>query len=302
MSKNFSSDEHRILNLFKVNNSFILNNNKYTILNSGKPTCASGEPKTDIYVLAESKGNKIEIKISYKKDNADFLENKISAERAEQIFGDNWSDIIINSTSKLKKEFSSRPLIYLEKANHTEAGSITLGWKFELLNVKSGLLSEKLPLTKKQVINVYAGTNLSKDKKDANVNGQNIKNSGIANFMLVEDKPIKTLQNAIDKIVTIEDYVKENPNIYFACKALNYRTFKLKYDGDRPLAVSIHWFVNNDSKLDYKFIFTSPLKFGGNITAFKLANAMSQLGITNTTELNINNLSSRIIIIGKLPQ
>ena len=67
MSKNFSSDEHRILNLFKVNNSFILNNNKYTILNSGKPTCASGEPKTDIYVLAESKKWSAKRKITFDK-------------------------------------------------------------------------------------------------------------------------------------------------------------------------------------------------------------------------------------------
>ena len=74
MSKEFSNDEHRILNLFKINNSFSFNNNKYTILNSGKPVCANGEPKTDIYVLAESGIDKIEIKISFKKKNADFLE------------------------------------------------------------------------------------------------------------------------------------------------------------------------------------------------------------------------------------
>ena len=302
MSKEFGIDEHRILNLFKINSSFSFNNNKYTILNSGKPVCANGEPKTDIYVLAESYKDRIEIKISYKKKNADFLENKMSAERAEQLFGSNWSNIIKQSTTQLKKEFMSRPLVYLDSANHTEAGSITLGWKFELLNVKSGQLSDKMQLTQTQVIDVYAGTNLSIDKKNASVNGQIIKNCGVANYILFENVPIKTLQNAIDNLITIKDYVRENPDIFFACKALNYRTFKLKYDGDRPLSVSINWYINDNNKLDYKVLFNSPLKFGGNTTAFKLANALSQLGITNTTELNSKNLSEKVPIFGSLPQ
>ena len=38
----------------------------------------------------------------------------MSAERAEQLFGANWSDIIKRSTTQLKKEFLSRPLVYLE--------------------------------------------------------------------------------------------------------------------------------------------------------------------------------------------
>ena len=42
--------------------------NTYEILFSGKPTCKSGEPKTDIYILAESYEDDVEIKISYKKE------------------------------------------------------------------------------------------------------------------------------------------------------------------------------------------------------------------------------------------
>lgn len=198
MPKEFGIDEHRILTLFKINQTFVFKNKKYTIINSGKPVCSSGEPKTDIYVLAKSDNNDIEIKISFKKSNADFLENKISSERAEQLFGTNWSDIIKQSTLQLKNEFLSRPVVYIEGSNHTEAGSITLGWKFELLNVKSGQLSNKMLLTKSQVIDVYAGTNLSGDKKDASVNGKTIKNCGIANYMLFENTSISTLQDAID--------------------------------------------------------------------------------------------------------
>ena len=61
MSKDFGVDEHRILSLFKDNCNFTFNNNKYTILNSGRPVCANGEPKTDIYVLAKSNKDTIEI-------------------------------------------------------------------------------------------------------------------------------------------------------------------------------------------------------------------------------------------------
>lgn len=301
MPKEFGIDERRILDLFKINQTFIFKNKKYTIINSGKPVCSSGEPKTDIYVLAKSDNDDIEIKISFKKSNADFLENKISSERAEQLFGTNWSDIIKQSTLQLKNEFLSRPVVYIEGSNHTEAGSITLGWKFELLNVKSGQLSNKMLLTKSQVIDVYAGTNLSGDKKDASVNGKTIKNCGIANYMLFENTSISTLQDAIDQLVTIKEYVEEHPDIYFACKALNYRTYKLKYDGDRPLSVSINWFINSDNKLDCKLMFNSPLKFGGNISATKLAKSLSQLGITNTSELNKSNLSSNVLINGSLP-
>ena len=302
MAKEFGIDEHRILSLFKINATFTFNNKEYTILNSGKPVCANGEPKTDIYVLAESNNEKTEIKISYKKKNADFLENKISAERAKQLFGPNWSNIINQSTTQLKNEFLSRPLIYHESASHTEAGSITLGWKFELLNIKSGQLSDIMQLTNAQVLDVYAGTNLDVDKKNASVNNQIIKNSGIANYILFENSPIETLQDAIDNLISIKDYVKENPNIYFACKALNYRTFNLKYDGNRPLSVSVNWFINNDNKLDCKILFNSPLEYGGDVTASKLAFALSQLGITNTSELNSRNLSKRIPIVGALPQ
>ncbi len=46
----------------------------YTVMLSGKPTCHKGEPKTDIlYYWAESCEDEVEIKISYKKENADFI-------------------------------------------------------------------------------------------------------------------------------------------------------------------------------------------------------------------------------------
>ena len=292
MPVNFGIEEHRILDLFKQNKTFLFEGQKYTIIFSGKPTCGKGEPKTDIYVRADSDTYKREFKISFKKANADFLENKINSERAAQLFGVNWADIIRNSTEQLKDSFLDKKLIYKTSFGRTEEGAITLGWKFELLNVESGQLSDKMKLTKKQVIDVYAGTNLDENKRNAYVNGEIIRNSGVANYILFENAPIKTLQDAIDNLITIDEYVKGNPSIYFACKALNYRTYAKKYDGDRPLSVYVNWFINKNNKLDNKICFDTPLMQGGNIVADKLLNALKSLNIKTTKDINNKNVEN----------
>lgn len=89
----FGDAERRILGFMAAGAGFKFNGEHYIVVLSDKPTCYKGEPKTDIYILAKSKVNEIEIKISYKKENADFIENKMSAERAEQLLeliGSKW--------------------------------------------------------------------------------------------------------------------------------------------------------------------------------------------------------------------
>ena len=70
----FGDAERNIQRLLAIGQSFVLSGVDYIIRKSGKPTCSKGEPKTDIYVLAESKDRAllVEIKISFKKENADF--------------------------------------------------------------------------------------------------------------------------------------------------------------------------------------------------------------------------------------
>lgn len=290
MAKTFGNAERHILNLFSKGSTFTYDGLDYIVIFSGKPTCKKGEPKTDIYIAAKDIHHNIkEFKISFKKENADFLENKINAERAKQLFGDDWMNIICSATSVLRNEFLSRMLIYKEKLGKTDKGAITLGWKFELLNVESGQLSGNMYLTRKQVIDVYAGTNLTDDKKDASVNGKTVPCSGIANYILFENIPVTTIQEAVDALITIENYVDENPNVYFACKALNYRTFCQKYDGNRPLAVYVDWFVTN-GKLDYEINFDTPLKRGGDFAYEHLNNALSLLHAQTTDDLNTSNV------------
>lgn len=287
MPRTFSKDENSIRKLFPIGTVFSYDNTAYEVIEVGKPFSEKGEPKTDIYICAVSKNyKKREFKISFKKSNADFLENKISAERAQQLFGDNWSEIIKQSIDKLKPSFQSKKLIYKEKEGHTEKGSITLGWKFELVNKISGALSDEILLVEDQVIDVYAGTNLENEKKNAKVNEKMINDSGIANFILIGETDFKNAQEVIDKLISVKDYVKQHPKVYFACKALNYRTLKNKWDGDRPLAVYVEWGISN-KKLSHNLVFDKPLEKKGNEVAKKLKTVLETLNITTIDNIDM---------------
>ena len=300
MAKSFSAEEHFICMLFKVGSSFIYDRKAYTVVERDKPTCGAGEPKTDVFVLAQDDQRRArEFKISFKKSNANFLENKINPQRAEQLLGPNWADIISRAIYNMRNAFLSRPLIYKEGHGKTGAGSITLGWKFELLNVDSGQLSGRIPLTRDQIIDVYAGTNLSRDKRNAYVNGRCIPNSGVANFVIFEDHPIRTLQDAANALIPIEAFVDRHPNVYFACKALNYRTFEGKYDGNRPLAVYVNWTVT-DGKLDAELCFNRPLTTGGDYAYVQLQRALRTLGVQTTDDLNAGNVADTRMVNGRI--
>ena len=290
----FGDAERKILSFMVEGTEFEFEDRKYVVELSGKPTCHKGEPKTDIYVLAKSSLDEKEIKISYKKENADFIENKMSADRAEQLFGENWVNIIEQSTMAISDRFEERMLIYKNKFKRTEKGAITLGWKFELLNKNSGDLSGKMLLTEEQVIDVYAGSNLADDKRNAMVSGQVIENSGIANYILM-DENVNSAQDVIDKMVPIKEYVKMHPDIYFACKALNYRTFAGKWDGDRPLSVQVYWNAE-DNKLIPELVYDQPLTVKGNEVANRLLHYMKKLNIKTTDDIDDDNAGTDRII------
>lgn len=283
----FGDAERRILSYFEIGKQIIYKNSEYTIVEAGKPTCAHGEPKTDIYVLLKNDSGTEEIKISYKKENADFLENKTNAERAEQLFGQEWRKVIENSTYMLREQFENRTRIYKEAFRRTEKGAITLGWKFELLNKPGGDLSGKMNLTLKQIYDVYAGTNLSEDKKDASVNGKKVCNSGVADYILMTDH-VSSAQEVIEKMIPICEYIEIHPDIYFACKALNYRTYVGKYDGNRPLAVQVQWNIR-ENKLVSQIIYDHPLEMNGREMAERLAACLEQLQIKTTDDLEEHN-------------
>lgn len=287
----FVKSEDLVRDYLKEGTTFLFEGHTYTILMSGKPKKNSGqggEPKTDIYVLTKDEnGKEREFKISYKKENADFLENKMSAERAEQIFGANWEKRIMAYTMSVKKHFEDRKVIYKESGNHTEKGAMTLGWKFEFVDKTGGELSGDAKLSVDEKIEVYSGRKLADRLKDAKVNGKVIKNSGVADYV-IKKEGMKSAQEIIDNILLVEDYIVKHPDVYFVCKALNYRTIKQKYDGDRPLSVQVGWMIN-DGLLSAEIEFDQPLKKNGKAQKDRLLACLKTLSVKNTDDINSGN-------------
>lgn len=196
----FSDTERRLIDLLEVGVKFKFDGVEYTVSQpSCKPTVVKGECKTDVYVQTSSANGDRVFKISVKQQNADFLENKISHERAVEIFGSHADEIIMQATESIKDNFLKTPIIYFVRKGRTDAKSITLGWKFEFVNKTGGNLSASMQLTTRQIVDVYSGTSLPDDKKNAIVNGEEVTDSGIADFILVVDQ---------DKNMTIEDLKK----------------------------------------------------------------------------------------------
>lgn len=293
MVKTFSKNELQIAKTLFKGTIFNFNGEQLTVQKVAKPQVPSGECKTDIYIEALNRhGETREFKISYKQENAEFIENKMKASRAESILGSNWKSIIESGTKKLKSKFESRAII-IKKGQRD--GSITLGWKYELLDLKSGELSSKLDLSEDQIRDIYSGENLPEEKRNAEVDGIKIKNSGVANYMLRTDV-LNNPQHIINNLQTIEDYVKMHPDVYFACKALNYRTFKKKFDGDRPLAVQIDW-ENRDGILVPKYNYSDPLTRKGKEICQNLLTTLDSLGITDTNGINSTNFLNQELVL-----
>lgn len=293
--KNFGKIEQDLIELFTYSDNFILDNNKYHIIKAGKPRPSLGECKTDVYVLAvQAKKNiKKEFKISIKKSNADFLENKISNERAIELFGSDSDKILSDSISLIKNSFINDYYINFEKYKKTEKNCLKIGWKFELLNKKSGEKSGELQLTDTQKLEVFSGSNLSDEKKHSKINNKVIKNSGVASHILIVDKIDKTTQFYFDKLESIESYALKS-KIFFACKAINYRSSKDKWDGNRPLAVYVNWKLKNNI-LDCDLIMNNPLKVKANQVGENIRKILCDLRISyNNFNILKKQLSEKI--------
>ena len=109
------------------------------------------------------------------------------------------------------------------------------------------------------------------------------------------DEDVHSAQDVIDKMVPIKEYVKMHPDIYFACKALNYRTFAGKWDGDRPLSVQVYWNAE-DNKLIPELVYDQPLTVKGNEVANRLLHYMKKLNIKTTDDIDDDNAGTDRII------
>lgn len=276
---NFGDTERYVKNLFVKGKKFTYQGVTYTVLESGKPMPLKGECKTDVYVrVLDETNNEKEFKISIKKKNADFLENKIRLERAIEILGDEAQEIIEKSLRAIKQVFEDSPLVYFQAHGNTRALSITMGWRFEFINKLGGKKAGLIQLTDRQKMNVYAGTELSQDKKDCKVNGSLVRDSGVANYIMVVEDVGNSLEHYLDNMQSIEDYIKDK-EIYFACKALNYRCGEGKWEANRALAVYVDWTLKNN-KLYSKLVFDKPLSIEGGVIGNHVKEILSSLKIT----------------------
>lgn len=268
--KKYGKLEEYIINTLKKERTFCYEGAKWNVVLVDKPRPQeNGECKTDVYVLAETNGLKKEFKISVKMSSShEFQENKIKKERAESIFGSDYKNIIRKTAKKIEKEFDNQFLLFQKEKHPTKINSITMGWKLELAT-KPRKLSAKLELSDKEIKEyIYKGKNLAKDKKDSLVNGNVIKDSGVAEYILYMENDEKlTSDEIIQKLIPIDE-MKIEP-MYLIFTANNFRTDKetkkessKSTDGKRSLAVKIKW-KNSNGKLDYHLDFENPLSETG---------------------------------------
>ena len=274
--------ERIIADKFSVGKSFVYKNDFNKILLSGKPAYSSGEGKTDLYLKTQVKdGVTNEFKISIKKDNYEFLENKIKKDRAIEILGSSALSIISAASKSLDDEIKKIKLVQIKKDGTYE---ILLGWKLELFFNTTRKLKASLNLSKKQKKEVLCGTHLPSIKKNATVCGQLIPDSGEANFILEIPSNLSLLKalNINDlsaKFQTPDELINSAAfDINAGFTALNYRSNKDKWDGPRPLAIWVNWQIVNN-KLSPYIEYDTPLELDGNDVGYCLKKSLKSFKI-----------------------
>ncbi|MCM3692203.1 hypothetical protein [Neobacillus niacini] len=287
VQRKYGALERKVIDIFLSEGEFNFQGKRYKVVKIDKPQKqgGSGEPKTDVYIKGEEIGGNdtIELKLSVKKRDFEFIENKITAVRMKDILGDDWEEIIQNASEKIANSFSNFYLIYPEAKYPTLKNSITLGWKAEITN-KERTLSAKMDLTEQEIKDLlYKGINLPPDKRDAIVNGGIIPDSGIAEYIIeTELDDIHTTQDVLSQMELIDD--AHLGDAYLVFTANNYRTDTAKCDGARSLAVRVNWEVQN-GKITPHFMYHDPLAFTGKEAVPSLLKALEELGKFHPEEM-----------------
>ena len=93
-----------------------------------------------------------------------------------------------------------------------------------------------------------------------------------------------TAQDVFNNITTISQYCSSGQHVFGAFKALNYRTFAEKDDGNRPLGVYISW-SNQDGLLTPDIEWENPLSTKGEEMRNKLLATLKSLDAKTTDDL-----------------
>jgi hypothetical protein len=226
--------EKKLIDLFKKGEKVTYNGEEMQVLFASKPITITGggEGKTDAYILLQKADGIEEIKISLKQTNADFIENKLSSNRASKVFGENWGQILNEPIAELSQNLSTVD-------PETKEGYLTLGYRLDITNKPTGNRSVKLPITHSQVVDLYSGKTLPDNLRNSYVHDHVRENSGVATHMLVAND-FSSAQEILNNIQPVESYAKNNPDLYLVAKAVNLRQGN-KFDSARPLGLFYEW-------------------------------------------------------------
>lgn len=297
MRKAYRDLEDHIVDLFNNTDNVVHWNNKtYNRIVACKPypQKGGGECKTDVYVLLNNidEGTVAEIKISVKKDDAEFLANKLTAPVAEDLLGSGWEKILIESIDLIKEKFTSKKndLAFLKPSSGKIEANFTLGWKLEVTN-KKRTLSSPLKLTNKDIVRIiFKGENQPLEKKDAVIFTNTIqKNSGIAEYLINgnTDK-YSNAQDIINDLINLDTY--NAGDIYLVFTANNFRYKANKADGARTLAIAVKWSIKND-RLSPEIIFDKPLIYQGERDMMPfIKQCLIQLNVHEFSDIDIEKI------------
>lgn len=295
---NYSGLEQHVINAFNNCENLVWKGKTYSEIRAFKPTTSSGECRTDTYVSLMDSGREVEaIKISIKKNDAEFMANKLTAQDAESLLGLDWSAILKNSINSIRNEFLNKEVFYLKSKGGKTDIYFTLGWKLEIAN-KPRRLSAPLALSKKEIADkIFRGTGQPDYRKNAFINGHLVLNSGIADYLL--EGSTNSFRDAQSILNSLQDLSNYTPgDIYLIFTANNYRIKANKADGPRTLAVCLAWEVEG-SKIKPRFIFDEPLVYKGETNMMPILK-QSLAAVNAPINLPMNNLADMNVMLEQI--
>ena len=274
---------------------FTFENEHYQVIQNSKP---SPEKKTDFYVLARKiKDNtEREFKISYKKPDFSFVENKVKPHRIPYIYGENWSEILKVQIKPIQHRFNVEPVIDFIKE------TIKIGWRYEIEQLdapKTGGRNLSTIIQQNISSQVLWGDRCSDKWRDGFVDGRKITNSGIPDFILIkDDKDIHDIQDVFDDLHDIREYAKKHWKMRAGFIAQYNRwdkqTKTWKTEGfSRSFPVWIKWDVVKQ-KLRGRRIYDKPLEKSARDIIENLYNCLEEMGIPHDSSFRFEMLRGRV--------
>ena len=297
MSVSAQENERILEKLFQYPARFIFEGIEYETEISDKPRSqdGDGEPITDLYIQAKPTKediDKLTLKISLKKTSWEFIKNHMQKSDAEELFFEDYNDVIQNYIDRSYELLKELPVVDLEYPGKIinkklKPGGFTLGW--EMMVTKKDRYESYGKLSPKYVNELVLGDHLQENRRNAIVDGEIKNNSGIPTHVLTKNlEEASTLEDIFNDeiMLPIEKFMEKYQNSFHVIlKANNYRslrkdkTSKGRCDGSRPLFIQNRWFVR-DGCLDRELICDFQKAFDRNDHSREsLESALKQLGI-----------------------